>query len=84
MAIYLLAERQLASQGEHDSLELNTYQTYKEEFTAENSLFYILFIRFPYVIRTDQIICVCVWGGRRNMFLYPEMASLFFFFNKRS
>lgn len=76
MAIYLLAERQLASQGEHDSLELITYQTYKEEFTAENSLFYILFIRFPYVIRTDHM-CVC--GGGRNMFLYPEMARLFFF-----
>ena len=82
MAISWLAERQLASQGEHDSLELITYQTYKEEFTAENSLFYILFIRFPYVIRTDHVcvcvcVCKCVWR-ERNMFIYPEMARDFF------
>lgn len=75
MAIYLLAERQLASQGEHDSLELITYQTYKEEFTAENSLFYILFIRFPYVIRTDHM---CVWGGEEYVSLPRNGASFFF------
>ena len=62
LTISWLAEIQLASQGGNYSLELISCQSYKEEFKVYSTLFFILLIMFPYVIRTDCVcVSVCVW-----------------------